>query len=390
MKQDKSNIRHILLLGTLVPVLLVIGLGLIALNQFSAFEDNKKWVDHTHEVLIEARYIEKLMVDIETGQRGFIITGKENFLEPFHAGREKIFEEIQYLKNKVNDNPVQVARLSSIENKINNWFRTSGYPEIEARRKYDRGEITFDDTASLVIAETGKKQIDALREILATFISVEEGLVIEREAVVRSNITYTKIILMVGVALIVLIIVLVGLFSAKLILDQNWINATQAKILKDLQEATTLEEFSETLLSSLMPVLSAQIATIYGVYDGEEIYRIGAYGSMDPDEQSKTFKAGQGLVGQCFSNAKPMHMTDIPENSFEISSSLGQIKPKEVLLFPIIFKKSVTGVIELASLTGMKKRELALINMLSETLGVGMRNILSGMEVKTLRKGEAA
>lgn len=179
------------------------------------------WNVKTKPSTILEGYIEKLKVDMETGQRGFIITGKEHFLEPFNIASKAIFVEIEELKEKVSDNPVQVARLERIEQKIHEWLKTAGEPEIAARRKYNRGELKFDDVAKLLIAETGKRQIDALRETLSDFIFVEETLIKERKKAAQSAISHTKIVIWIGGTIIVLVNLLTGLLNTQAILGRN-------------------------------------------------------------------------------------------------------------------------------------------------------------------------
>ena len=240
MNKHTNRIKYIVWVGTMVPIILVTLLGFTILNQFNLSEENNKWVEHTHEVLIAAHDIEKLKVDMETGQRGFIITGKEHFLEPFNVASNAIFKEIEDLKKKVSDNPPQVVRLSNIEQQMNDWLETAGNPEIEARRKYDRGEIQFQNVADLLIVETGKQQIDALRKLLAEFIAIEEGLTLSRQETAASGIMMTKLILSVGVIAIVLTGLLTGFFSSQMLQKQ------QAKLEVAYIEAKVAKEKAET------------------------------------------------------------------------------------------------------------------------------------------------
>ena len=217
----KNNIKSIFWFVIIVPIILIIGLGSLTIHQLDVFKENKKWADHTHEVLIHVNKIAKLMVDLETGQRGFIITGKENFLEPFNASEEIIFKETKRLKHKVSDSPLQVARMDSVEQKIKNWLRTAGNPEIESRRQYNQGKIQFDEVAALLMEETGKQQIDDLRNILNQFYTVEKELLIQRNTKQLSEIEQTKKFVLLGVIAISIINFLMALFLSKKHLTHN-------------------------------------------------------------------------------------------------------------------------------------------------------------------------
>jgi CHASE3 domain sensor protein len=65
-------------------------------------------------VLATANQVERLEVDLETGQRGFIITGQERFLEPWNAARAALPEQSRTLEELVADNPVQESRARRI------------------------------------------------------------------------------------------------------------------------------------------------------------------------------------------------------------------------------------------------------------------------------------
>ena len=60
---------------------------------------------HTSVVIGNANVLGKAMVDMETGQRGFMLTGNETFLEPFNAGKQEFTQTIELTMNLVSDNP---------------------------------------------------------------------------------------------------------------------------------------------------------------------------------------------------------------------------------------------------------------------------------------------
>ena len=64
--------------------------------------DNNHWVEHSHEVRLSLAEILLVMVDAETGQRGFVVTGDEAFLEPYRsatAAVDRSFDRLRKLSN---------------------------------------------------------------------------------------------------------------------------------------------------------------------------------------------------------------------------------------------------------------------------------------------------
>ncbi|HEX3019981.1 MAG TPA: CHASE3 domain-containing protein, partial [Chitinispirillaceae bacterium] len=92
----------------------------------SSLITSSKWVAHTHEVLSHASSLSKSMVDMETGQRGFMLTGNENFLEPYNSGQKIFDENIDSAKNQVSDNPEQVKRFEQVAELKEQWLKNAG------------------------------------------------------------------------------------------------------------------------------------------------------------------------------------------------------------------------------------------------------------------------
>src|SRR5262249_48331785 len=92
----------------LVVALLVVNVGLAYRNTRQLLED-AGWVAHTHEVLDLTSDVLRTLVDAETGQRGFLITGRENFLEPYQQALARLDQQVTTLKEKTQDNPRQQA-----------------------------------------------------------------------------------------------------------------------------------------------------------------------------------------------------------------------------------------------------------------------------------------
>jgi methyl-accepting chemotaxis protein len=160
-------------------------------DNFATVSKTVDWVDHTHAVLAAAARLLGSAVDMETGMRGFLLGGQDEFLDPFTGGREVFFKEMSALQETVSDNPAQVARLKETETIIQDWIAKVVEPAIALRRQVDTGERTMQDVVSRVSAKAGKKYFDAFREQIAAFSAVEAKLMTERQqtaAVAEKNV----------------------------------------------------------------------------------------------------------------------------------------------------------------------------------------------------------
>jgi PAS domain S-box-containing protein len=132
------------------------------------------WVSHTHEVLTTIARTRAALVDIQNGHRGFTISGREEDLEPYLAGRAAIAGETERLRTLLPDSPVQQQRLQELENGIQARL-ASAAGLIAARR--DGG---FEAAKSIVDTGMPTEEMASLREILNNLEAEEERLLRER------------------------------------------------------------------------------------------------------------------------------------------------------------------------------------------------------------------
>jgi signal transduction histidine kinase/CHASE3 domain sensor protein/DNA-binding response OmpR family regulator len=160
-----------LLIITVIPLVLIILLVAVSFFVIRSMEDSAKLVDHTHEVLSNTSHIEKLVVDLETGERGFLITGKESFLEPFNRGKTTLAVNIETTKELVSDNPEQVKRMNEIGLLVNEWIEKAGSVEINARKQVKKGEKDADYLQHVLAKGEGKIILDNIRANLVALNS---------------------------------------------------------------------------------------------------------------------------------------------------------------------------------------------------------------------------
>jgi len=120
-------------------------------------------IEHDAQVIANAKRLEKLMVDMVTGQRGFIITGEENFLEPYESGVKAFESLIAEEIILVSDNPPQVQLLRDIAAKVKEWQEKAALPEINLGRKVASSTFNTRNLEEILIEGLGKNLLDNLR-----------------------------------------------------------------------------------------------------------------------------------------------------------------------------------------------------------------------------------
>ncbi len=137
--------------------------------------DTTQWVEHTYNVVAQANAILASAVDMETGMRGFLLAGNDDFLNPYNAGSKSFFQKLSSLQETVNDNPAQVKILDEAKETITQWKDNVTEPAIALRRRVGTDK-TMDDVATLVGQAKGKQYFDKFRGQVATFIERETSL----------------------------------------------------------------------------------------------------------------------------------------------------------------------------------------------------------------------
>ena len=175
----KLSLKAKLIGGSCVPLILIVLLGIISINATTSLTDTAKWVDHTHEVIGEANGILASAVNMETGMRGYLLAGKEDFLARYSRGKEDFHKEIALLSKTVDDNPAQVQLLGEARATIDEWVQQVTEPTITLRREIGDAK-SMNDMAAYVKQKKGKVYFDKFREQIATFTGREEKLMNER------------------------------------------------------------------------------------------------------------------------------------------------------------------------------------------------------------------
>lgn len=147
-----------------------------------------------------------LLVDLETGQRGFVITRKQSLLEPWDAALTTLPADARALARDA-ENPIQSRRARAIARSIDDYIRDYSVPLVRAARRGDPA------ARSVRTTEEGKRRADALRLQFDRFRNAERDLVLARQD--RANADSNRAIVA-AVGGLVGSLVLIGIYGAYL------------------------------------------------------------------------------------------------------------------------------------------------------------------------------
>ncbi|MCJ8282255.1 MAG: methyl-accepting chemotaxis protein, partial [Rivularia sp. ALOHA_DT_140] len=176
MKQgaQATKINQLVLGGFGIIIVLTGITNFISKSVNDSLSEANDWVRHTEEVKGNLLNIKKILIDAETGQRGFIITKNEKYLEPYISANKEIEQVIAKTKEKISDNPQQVGKLIEVETLIDK--KIDELAETISLKKAGKEK----EVLALINSDIGKNFMDDMRQILNEMMQVEEELLKQR------------------------------------------------------------------------------------------------------------------------------------------------------------------------------------------------------------------
>jgi CHASE3 domain sensor protein len=163
------------LLQRVILVPLVVTVVLAGLLMWETYDLNRamQWVEHTDLIIDQSEHLLQSLIDMESGTRGYIVTGDPSFVEPYFEGRDKVESEYQALYLMVRPQyPQQKQRLKEFYAGYVAWNAYASQI-IDLRRAGKANPTLYENVQ-------GKRKMDALREQILEFQSVEIGIRSER------------------------------------------------------------------------------------------------------------------------------------------------------------------------------------------------------------------
>ncbi|MFH1963460.1 MAG: response regulator [bacterium] len=175
--------------------------------------------------------------------------------------------------------------------------------------------------------------------------------------------------------------------------EQDWLKTNLTKFTRMLQGQRDITTVAQTLLSELSPLVKANHGVFYIMENTEMTHEVenenqltllASYGYKERKNISNVWKVGEGLVGQATFEKQMILLTNVPDNYIQITSGLGQAKPLNIIVLPIIFEGSVKAVIELASFELFSQIYQNFLEQLSESIGIVLNTIESSSRTEKL------
>jgi CheY-like chemotaxis protein/CHASE3 domain sensor protein len=380
---DEQRFRKLLSRNISLPL----GLGLISavffISLITYLLSTIQWVEHTDRVINNANEAVKLTVDLETGMRGFLLSGDEHFLDPYETAKPRIAVALNTLLELTADNPVQTDRLLRLQALQLEW---TAYAQSMIDLQRSSG-----DYRSAVKAGRGKRLTDEIRKQFEAVIDTEQQLRTSRNEEVRRTTVLSISLYLLLIAGVSGLLAYVGRrdllnlsqnysvnlaaqqASAHRLEQQAWLRNGQTELAEQVLGQLSLNLLGRNILQFCAQYLGTAVAAIYVRDDHGGLKRIASYGfSREQEELEQQIYSDEGIVGQVAQQARLIRLDEVPQDYFKVSSGLGDGLPRSVLVVPTSDDERVNGVIELGFLRPLTDRDIELLELIAGNIGTSI------------------
>ncbi len=401
--------------------------------------ENRTKVMQTQSLLLQADGILVDLLNAETGQRGFYLTNKEDFLEPYYRGLQSLPKAIAALKEQLPDTSIQTTRIDTISYLVNT--RLQILTELVNIKKAG-GSIGVEQL------EKGKLYMDSCRTIIQQFVASETERLERRSRAMNVSSNYTTVFIFLACFLSLIITFIFyrqirDEFSRREKLQQELKNkdeqlsnrlATTKRIARQialgdysvraaedekdhlgeiasaLNEMTTSlqtsfdkinrNEWKQTGLVKINEILTGNkreeeiandalvhladyskcLTGAFYIMEDQKLVLKSAYGlELRMKDQ---YLPGEGIVGQVFVNKQLKLLEDIHTEDFVVTFSVGQLRLSHMVWLPLMSKGECYGIIELG---GDKKIEDIHLDFFQEACGIITLEIIAAKSRQHIR-----
>ncbi|GEO07969.1 response regulator [Segetibacter aerophilus] len=385
--------------GFAFAILLVLLVGLISLIIFEKQFRQGELVKHTYQVINQLQSIQSILIDMETGRRGFRSTNEKKFLQPYTEGLNQIQPTLADLQNLIKDNLQQTQKAQSLKNSVNDLLKYWNNLGEDAST-YTRQRI-------VEITTFEKSKMDGIRQQLLEMETVEKELLRHREIEDNNSVSNAKWALVIGILLILgIVIILINQilreFNSRRKVEEdllsnnkelsvvneesaerNWLLQGLARVNDILQGHLDVAALSQLVLDTVIKYLELKAGAFY-VYDEESKKIILTASYALPNSAKKEYDLHEGLVGQAAVEKEPIIISDIPPKYATIDSATVRLEPVHAIYASLFHNNELKGIVEVLSFERIPNESLQFLKLISNNIAVALHGVKEREKVQRL------
>jgi CheY-like chemotaxis protein/CHASE3 domain sensor protein len=355
--------------GFLVAFAAVVITAILSYASLQSTARSQASLTRTIEVLSQLQTVLSTLKDAETGQRGYLLTGRDAYLEPYTLAQGALAGELRSLHALNDDNPEQRRRLETLENLANDKMRELART-VELRR-----DGKAEQALAVIGTDHGKNLMDGIRDIVAEMANVERRLIGERTLEWRNAAAISFAVTLGGSAVLLVLIAIAATLAARDFQarqTQSWLRVGKIGLSEAMQGDQTLDKLGLNVLGFLAQYLGAHVGALFIAENGR-LRRAGGF-ALPTAGDIDSIRPGDGLTGQAAQAKRVLHVREVPAGYLPVSSSLGRGEPSELLIAPASMDGKVQAVVELGFFGAVDATKQEFLNQASEPIAVAVRS----------------
>ena len=351
----------------LIVIVAIVSIAFYTYRTMEIRSDAADRVSLSLQTIESVQAVISTLKDAETGQRGFLLTGSERYLEPYAGAADELARAFKALHGIAANNAQFQGLLDEIQHLSQDKMDLLGQT-IALKRS---GDTASSD--ALIRSDRGKALMDRIRVIVARVIAEERIEALARQVLFRAAAKESYIVIVAGSSVLFLFIMAGGIMASRghrARQTQNWLRSGQMALSEQLQGDDRLDVLGAKVLGLLTTLLRAPVGAAY-LFEAGELRRFAGQALASG---SAVLQPGDGLLGQTAVDQRTRHVRDVPAGHLNISSALGSSSPNELVIVPASVDGVVQAVIELGFLHPVGDDELALLALASESLAIALRS----------------
>ena len=366
--------------GLAVALLFFILSTAVAIYTTQLLKTSNQGVVQTHNVIVAIDLLLADVQDAETGQRGFLLTGEEPYLEPYHRAVSQVQNRLRLVEGLVSSDDGQRGRVEELRGYVTSKFR-----ELEETLRTYRAQGQAAALA-MVNLDRGKAEMDAIRSIIAQLRDQETEVRTQRMEAMGKAYTVAFITsAMAGSLGILLIFVIAALVRSATLTrrKEQWLQNAQVGLGSVVIGEQATQELGHNILRYLTSHLGAVAGAIYIKSQGR-YELVAGYGVPENITLPGHFGQHDSLFAPVLQDHRPIAVGKVPEGYMAFGSSLGQATPRFMALAPAMLDGEVKAVFELGFLNPVGDHILSLLEHSSGTIAAAIRSAEFRTQLHTL------
>lgn len=426
----KSSFQRNLLVGFGLSLFLLIISSIASYISIKNLLTSVEEVQRTDKIISIIQSTFSTLKDAETGQRGFLLTGKDRFLEPYNGAYELAMNQLQTVKDMTAGDAIQQNSVTELSNIISQRLK-----QLQTLIDVKRAANTVDPNE----LEKGKMYMDEARRVVKNITDREEQILLTRTTNLNKSSANTPLLILVAAILSIAITLVFfvrinndfkrrqilqqelqdkeedisrrihliqgiaekissgdytvratdegadGLgnlsvslnkmaeslgYSFGLLSDKEWLQAGVAKLNTEMIGDVDIQSLTSKIILFVSAYTKSLVAVIYTLED-DHLELVNSY-AFSNDQKQKEIALGEGLAGQAGLSGKTIYLNNVPSGNILISYATGKAKPKSIVATPIFYEGKVVGVIELASMENYTANDINFLETVSPAIGTSL------------------